>query len=102
MIFQQQGPDQQIHQFLGVISNLRRYNYKIWEIDGAKLTSNPAQAGGAGSNNTGSFKDVNPFNNKGLLLLPDNQQDTASLISEHKSPRLPWPKPANDTPGCIR
>ena len=44
MTFQQQGQDQPIHRFLGVVSNPRRYCYKIWEKMEKKLSSNSSQA----------------------------------------------------------
>ena len=102
MTFQQQGQDQPIHQFLGFIQNPRRYCYKIWETVGTKLTSKHSQARGAGSSTTIPFTDLIPHNNNRLLLLPDNHQDTATLISEHKSLRLRWSKPAKDIPEWIK
>ena len=91
--FQKQGRDQPIHQFLGVISNPRRYCYKIWEKDGSKQALPQSQARGAGSSNAVPFNDVDIHNNNRNVLLPVAHQNTATLISDHKSPRLKWPKP---------
>ena len=101
MTFQQQGKDQPIHQFLGVIYDPRRYCYKIWEKDGLKLASSQSQVRGAGSSNTVPFNDIDTHNNIRVLLLPATQY-TAALISEHKSPRLRWPKAAVDIPEWIQ
>ena len=69
---------------------------------GDKWNKTNINSRGAGSSNTVPFNDIITENNNRLHQLPDNHPNTASLISEHKFPRLRWPKPAEDIPEWIK
>ena len=92
MTFQKKDRDQQIHQFLGVITPPTKYCFKIWKERGNKIRSDPKQARLAGSTNTIVTQDFSTSNNIRLLLLSDKQPNTGSIISRHTSPRLWWQK----------
>ena len=61
---------QKIHQFLGVISNPKRYCFKKWKAKRSKLRADPKQARGEGSINAIPFQDFDPDNKTRLLMLP--------------------------------
>ena len=100
MTFQQEDREQQIHQFLGVISHPTRYCFKIWKIlDKTKIGSAASQRSRLYQHHPNPR--LRPRQQNQNIATPRGKTHNATIISSHTSPSIGWLKLARVIPEWI-